>query len=154
MANNPPGAARAPTDRPERRGIGGLGCDPRIAHLVGSAQHDEVPHRLDKANAISASKSVAIEQRSHLPRARLRRSKAFPLRNVIVEKLSIEPAGLRQFDEGIDRPGLLPIDEGDGLSVASNDVPRSRIAMPDTDRIAESSSEPRSPHRIPRRNEG
>jgi hypothetical protein len=64
----------------------------------------------------------------------------FALGDYVVVELGVEPAQLGQLDQGVDRPSGLPVDKGDGHTVAGDDVPRRAV--------------PWKPHRIGGRTEG
>ena len=71
---------------------------------------------------------------------------------VVIKEMRVEPAQLRQLDHGVDRAGLLPIDEGNGAAGLGQNIPVAEIAVTDeADAIAQRPAEPVSPDGIRRR---
>ena len=71
---------------------------------------------------------------------------AYTLRDILIVQLRVESAGLREFDDGINRPCEIPIDESNRQSVVRHDVPGSDVAMADDScRAAEGAAEPGTP---------
>ena len=59
--------------------------------------------QIDYAATLRGREAVSIDDRSKLARPELQWWQAFAFSNVIIEQLSVKPAGLGKFDHGVDR---------------------------------------------------
>jgi len=93
--------------------------------------HGELDHPVHKADAFRRRQAIGVQEQPDLLAAVGGGRETDPLGDVVIMKLSVQPRGLRQLPEGIDRPGEFPVDQRDRNAVLGDDVPRTQIAMTD-----------------------
>ena len=105
-------------------------ADTAYDSLLTRAAHGELDHALHEPDAATGGEPIAVENEPPLARAVLRGRQAVERSYIVVVKVSVEPDHVGQIPDVSDGPGVVPIDDRDGFTIPSQDVPRTQSPWP------------------------
>lgn len=126
----------------ERRGHRGL------IGVVGAAANRDLEHPVDQARPLVGGEAVGLGEESDLMCAILRGRQPAQHGHVVAVELAVEADCLGDLVEPVHWPGEVPVDESYRLAVASDDVPRSHVTVPDHRVFAWAVGIPGHPHSV------
>jgi hypothetical protein len=114
-------------------------------HLVGRALRCKFNHPVREPMPPLCRQPVPVGQEPNLSYPGRNIRKAIHLRNIIIVELRIAPGCHGHFRKTIDRTRHFPVNERNGEAVSGDDIPWSRVTMPDDIGYAEVAAESWAP---------
>ena len=106
-------------------------CNAEVVGLPGVEVDDKVDDEVDETGPLLLGKPVSLNNGSKQLSPFREKGQALVFRNNVVVKLGAEPAGLGEVDTRVSWAGEIPVDEGDGHPVVTDDVPGGDVAVSD-----------------------
>jgi hypothetical protein len=99
--------------------------------LSAGAVHGERDHLVDEAAALAGWQAIPVEDQPQLAGTAGEIGEPELPGDVVVVQLGVQPRGLREFPDRIDRAGELEIGQRRRPAAAGNDVPRPGVTVAD-----------------------